>query len=168
MAKPVSPDERERIVAEFGTGKSCKQIAREVGRSADTISRIAREEGHEFGRTNIANARRANLAYGAERRAAIRASTVENVERLLGQMFAPATIHNFGGKDNTYNSHEINEPTFRDKQSIGQTIATLWRVVQAIDAVEETQNDTAGIDRVFEIADRMGDEYESIQSETGT
>lgn len=170
MAKPVSPEERERIIAEFATGKSCREIADEFGRSADTISRIARSVGHEFGRTNLANARLANLAYGAERRANIRATTVESVERLLREMFAPTTIHNFGGKDNTYNSRDIDQPTFRDKQSIGQTIATLWRVVESIDKAEQGESDTSALDRIFNELDRVADEHDSprpVQPETG-
>lgn len=167
MAKRITPEEREQIIALFPSGLSCRQIAEQTGRSIQSVSNIAREEGHVFGRLNVANARIANLAYGAERRANVRMKTVESVEKLLGQMFAPATIHNFGGKNNTYNSRDIDEPVFRDKQSIAQSIATLWRVVEAIDKAEETQNDTTGLDRVFEIADRMGDEYELVQPEAG-
>lgn len=171
VATKVTPDERARIVEALEAGTTCHRIAKDFGRSSNTISRIAKDIGHTFAHVNALRAQEAQAAhrvYGAERRANVRLSTVEAVEETLRDFTAPTLVYSFGGKHNEYNEHILDRPDARTKRDLAQTIATLWRVVQAIDAAEETHNDITGIDKVFEIADRMGDEYDQfIQPETG-
>jgi len=67
-------------------------------------------------------AAKASAADNAARRAVISSALIDDVERLRDQLFAPAQVYNFGGKDNTFAVEEINEPSFRDKQAIATTI----------------------------------------------
>lgn len=167
MAKPISPQERDRIIAEFATGKPCKQIAREFQRSPDTISRIARTVGHQFGRTNLENARAANLAYGAERRANIRLKTVEIIEDRLRDFNRPTLVYSFGGKGNIYNERTLEKPDARTMRDLAQTVSTLWRVVKDIDAAETTQHDDSALDRIFEEISRIAHDDNPLEPETG-
>ena len=80
MAPKLTDLERQQIIEQFSTGKSCNAIARDTGRSTSTVSNIAREEGHRFGQSNLAQARAARSAYGAETRARIAAKLAERME----------------------------------------------------------------------------------------
>ena len=110
MPKPLSDDERQRIIDLLPTGKSCREIADEVGRSKDTVSRIAQSVGHVFGRINQARAMSAMEAYGAEARAKRLAIAHERMMRILNRMGQPHTRYHFGGKDNTLNQIDLDEP----------------------------------------------------------
>lgn len=160
MAKRVSEEERERIIAEFATGKSCNEIARQFGRATTTISTIAKNVGHEFGQVNTRVAREIKAAYDDERRQRIRLETVDKAERVLAQMFEPAVVFSFGGRDNTYNEHEMDKPPPRDQRDIAQTFKTLMTVVFEIDKREQGGADERGIlGRLFEQIEAEADEY---------
>lgn len=170
MAKPVSPEERERILAACAEGLSCNEIAKRFGRSNNTISRIARAAGHRFAQVNALRARQINQGYTAERRANIRLSTVQVIEDRLQDFNAPTLVYNFGGKDNDYNEHTLDKPDARTMRDLAQTIATLWRVVESIDKAEQGESDTSALDRIFNELDRVADEHDSprpVQPEAG-
>lgn len=86
MAKPLTDDERQRIITLIEAGKGCAEIAREVGRAVDTVSRIGKDIGHTFGRTNLARALEARSAYSAEARAASAARAQERLDEVLALM----------------------------------------------------------------------------------
>lgn len=133
MAKPLTDDERERILELIRAGKGCAEIAREVGRAVDTVSRIAKTIGHQFGKTNLARAHDARSAYSAERRAAIAARATERAEQMLERWEQPYLVFNFGGRDNDYNEHELVEPPVEAKRAMAQTFRDLMRTVLDID-----------------------------------
>ncbi len=133
MAKPLTDDEREHIVALIHQGHSANEIARQTQRSADTVSRIARSIGWRFGHTNLAHAHEARSAYTAERRASIAARLTEEVEQILIDLHRPHLAFNFGGKDNTYEEHLLDEPPVDAKRAMVQSISTLMRTVLDID-----------------------------------
>lgn len=83
MAPKLTDAERERIADLCHQGKSRNVIANEVGRSPDTVSRVADEIGHEFGRTNLARAREARSSYAAEERAVVAALALRRARELL-------------------------------------------------------------------------------------
>lgn len=83
MARPIPEEERERIIAEFATGKSCNQIAREFGRSPGLVSRLAREVGHDFERSQTKKATRARVTYDRARRVALIDKGLAQQERIL-------------------------------------------------------------------------------------
>lgn len=83
MAAKLTDDERQAIVDLIETGKSARDVAREAGRSVDTISRIARDIGWQFGRPNLVRAREAKSAYCAEERAVDAAAMQVRVRKLI-------------------------------------------------------------------------------------
>lgn len=94
MAKrpPVTEDEREQIISMIRSGLSARAVARESGRSVDTVSRIARDISWTFGRTNLARARQARSAFCAERRAVAASLAQERAEELLVSFLEPQTV----------------------------------------------------------------------------
>lgn len=161
VAKPLTPEEREAIIAEFATGKSCRQIARKFGRSPSTISKLADEVGHEFGRSNVERAVAIKRRYGAEWRAEMREKLAAEAERLLADIRKPMLVYNFGGRDNTYNEHVIPEPDARAKRDLMQAVAVALRTILEFDKTDATIHDLGILDQWFAEIDRNADEYEA-------
>lgn len=159
MAKRVDDDERQRIIETFATGKSCRQIAQEFGRATTTISTIAKSVGHEFGQINTAHARKLKSIYDEERRQQIRLDTVDAAEKVLRQIFESTIVFNFGGRDNTYNEHELDKPPYRDQRDIAQTFKTLMSVVLEIDKREQGRSDYGLLDVLFGQIQSEANEY---------
>lgn len=138
MAKPVTTKEREQIVAEFSTGKSCNAIAKQFGRSPSTISRIARDAGHQFAYSNALHAQEAKAVYDSERRSKIIATELEAIERMQKERFSPALVHAFGGRDNVFNSEIIPEPDHIGKRNLTSAISTAVKTVIELDRAEQS------------------------------
>lgn len=159
MAKPVTDEERQRIIEAFPSGKSCRQIAADFNRATTTISTIAKSVGHEFGQVNTVRAREIKAVYDEERRQQIRLNTVDAAEKVLQQIFEPATIFNFGGRDNTYNEHKLDKPPYRDQRDIAQTFKTLMSIVLEIDKREQGTSDYGLLDVLFGQIQSEANEY---------
>ena len=134
MAKPLSNEERQQIIDLLPTGKSCRGIAKEVGRSPSTVGKIAKDEGHVFGRLNLERACEATRAYGKERRATFVQRLHEESERLIEQLHGKYLVYNFGGRDNTYAEHTLTEPPvdakFTIMRAIGQAQKTALDILK--------------------------------------
>jgi AraC-like DNA-binding protein len=129
MAQPSEPrrpvtDADRRLVAELhAEGLSRNEIARRIHRSGRTVSRIADELGLSFERgEQVQAATEARKVDARSRRARLALALLEDAERLRQQLFAACTVWNFGGKDNSFESQLIDEPSFRDKREIMSAI----------------------------------------------
>ena len=58
------------------------------------------------------------MAQLAERRVALAEDLQADAERLTEQMWQPAVIYNFGGKDNDYNWEQVPEPPADAKKNL--------------------------------------------------
>jgi hypothetical protein len=130
MAKghpPVTAEDRRRVAELHAQGLSRNAIAARLGRSGRTISRICAEHTPPltFERTRTAAATAAKVADGQARRAQLQLDALDSAGRLMGQMFAPTVVYNFGGKENDYNERPVEEPPFRDKRDIATAIKAL-------------------------------------------
>jgi hypothetical protein len=126
MANPVTDEDREQVKALHAQGLSRNAIGKQLGRSGRTISRIAVELGLSFERAGAtAAATKAKIADGQARRARLQVEALDAAQRLLGQMFAPTKVFNFGGKENDYNERRHDEPPFRDKRDIATALQAL-------------------------------------------
>ena len=85
MAAKLTEDERSDIIGMIRAGRSCNAIAREAGRSTNTISRIAKDIGWTFAQVNAARAREQRAAYHAEVRANIAAKAAQRAQEILDE-----------------------------------------------------------------------------------
>lgn len=126
--RPVTQADHDEVKRLHAQGMARNEIAKVIGRSGRTVSRIAVEHGLSFERSGAtAAATEAKKVDAAAKRAQLQVDALDSAQKLLGQMFAPTTVFNFGGKENDYNERTHNEPPFRDKQSIAiamQALAT--------------------------------------------
>ncbi|MFD3929698.1 helix-turn-helix domain-containing protein [Streptomyces sp. NPDC058614] len=116
--RPVTPEDRDEIILLHAQGKGRNEIARLVDRAQRTVSVICAEEGLVFDVSMTEEATRHRVA----QLAALRADTAIDLHldalRLTQQMWEPAKIFSFGGKDNTYNDKDVAEPPSGDKKNL--------------------------------------------------
>lgn len=133
MAKPVTPDERARIIELLHEGHTCGHIAKTVHRSNDTISRIAAAEGHRFGESNLARAHEARSSYAAEARGEVASAALERARQLLADFEERQPVVSGSGAVVRV------ELDARGQKDRAQAMSTLMRTVLDID-----RHDNAG------------------------
>lgn len=134
MAASWTPEDDETLRTLHAAGRTLGDVATTMGRSKATISRHAQLLGLGWDRTQVARATKARAADNRARRAELEAGLLADAARLRAQLFAPTVAFNFGGKDNTYEEHDLEEPTFADKlkilQGIGVAVDRALRIAQ--------------------------------------
>ena len=127
MARPLTAKDRAAVKRLHGKGMSRNDIARAIGRSPSTVSKIAGqfEPPLTFDRAPQVEAatavRKADLA---ARRAAFAERLQDAAERELGKMRAETLYWEWGGKDHTYAEKWAPEPIPADRRAIRSIIAT--------------------------------------------
>lgn len=111
---------RIRELAEAGMGRN--EIAREVGVSVGSVT--AHAPTGAFDRSATMAAVKARQADMAERRAQLAADLLEDAERMRKQLWEPTIVFNFGGKDNDYNEHLLDEQPTEGKRTLMQAVST--------------------------------------------
>jgi hypothetical protein len=97
-------------------------------------------------RAQTKNATEATRADLAARRARISERLVEAAERALDDMQAPATIFNFGGKDNTYNSKVVPRPPVGDQRQLATIAAIALDKHKMLDNYDASQQLASAVD----------------------
>lgn len=103
-------------------GVSLTAIARQLKVSMSTVHKYA--PAGSFDRSATAVAVKARQVDLAARRAVAATNLLGAAERLLEQMWEPSVVFAFGGKDNDYNEHHVDEPSFADKRTLMQAATT--------------------------------------------
>jgi transposase-like protein len=142
------PDEtREAIADELREGKaSVRAIATKHGVAASTVSRIADTIGVEPAqRAMTENARQANIADYAERRARIRAQLAVDAEEEQRRLWAPVTIGKFGGKDGDWSQVDLPEPPPDVRRDIWTNLAIAVDKMAVMDRADQGTSEAAGL-----------------------
>lgn len=114
----VTDEERAEIRRLHAEGHGRNEIARRLNRGMRTISIQAAKMGLTFDRTMTEEATRARKADLEERRVILAEALQADAERLTEQMWEPSTVYNFGGRDNLYKEHRVNEPPAEAKKAL--------------------------------------------------
>jgi ribosomal protein L17 len=118
-ARPLTAKDRAAVKRLHAQGKSRNDIARAIGRSPSTVSKLAAELGLTFERgPQVAAATAARKADLAARRAAFAEALQDTAERELAKMTAPTLYFEWGGKDHKYAEKTQPEPTPADRRAI--------------------------------------------------
>lgn len=123
-AKPFTRDELDRLTELHGQGMSCRQIATELGRGASAVSRHARDLGLTFDTARTAQATERRVIDSRAKRAILEGRFLDEAGALLDQLHKPHLVYNFGGKDNTYEEHQLDEPDVSAKRALIQAAGT--------------------------------------------
>lgn len=124
MPAPLDPDKRTAIADAIRAGGHRNTIAREHQVSGSTVTAIAKREGltDAFDRSATKRATEARSADVAARRVELKGLLIEDAHRLRRQLWEPCRIYKFGGKDNTLNSVDLDEPDFEGKRNLMTSI----------------------------------------------
>lgn len=152
--RPVGKADRDQVAALHAKGLSRNEIARQIGRSGRTVSRIAADLGITFERSPmVAAAAEAKRIDAKARRAQLALALLDDAARLREQLWTPCKVYNFGGRDNTYNETTLDEPSFRDKREI--MIAACAAAERSV-KLDEYDRSTGADDQRSMLVDLMG------------
>ncbi|MEU9140391.1 helix-turn-helix domain-containing protein [Streptomyces sp. NPDC048404] len=121
MGRPIDDHDREQVRELHAQGNGRNDIARAIGRSPSTVSKIAAsfEPPLVFDRAaEVAVATEVRRADLAARRTALALTLQTDAEQLRAQLWEPCTIGAFGGKDNVWTDTRLDRPTFQDQRAI--------------------------------------------------
>lgn len=143
MPRPgITDDERDLIRAGHAAGKSCNELARELGRSASTVSRAARELGLAWDASRTAGATEAKQATNKARRARLvsrmydRADTI--MDRLEAEQFKLVGVNKEGyAHTNVIDADAI--PGTEERALFGM-VANALNTAARLEAVDATEN----------------------------
>jgi hypothetical protein len=123
--EPRTDEDYAEVRRLHAQGLGRNEIGRTIGRSAHLVSALAAEMGLSFARAHeVAVATETRRADLAARRILLAEQLQADAENLREQLWQPATVYAFGGKDNTYEEHTLPEPPAADKRALMATIGT--------------------------------------------
>ncbi|MGZ9931954.1 helix-turn-helix domain-containing protein [Streptomyces sp. NC-S4] len=124
MARPITDQDRAAVRRLHAQGKARNEIARNIGRSASTVSKIAAafDPPLSFDRAaEVETATRVRRADLASRRAELAITLQDAAEREVGRMTQPQLYFEWGGKDHEYDEKWQPEPTPADRRTMMAT-----------------------------------------------
>lgn len=141
---PIPAELREQFRELHALGYGRNRLARELGIPPVQVSRGAEAMGLTFDRSKVQAATEARLADLAERRSLLAEDLLEDAEKLRAQMWQPAVIFSFGGKDNTYAEEPVSEPPAGDKRALMATAGmAIDRSLKLVPAETDSGSDDA-------------------------
>src|SRR5688500_4473334 len=114
--KRLTDEERDQIADAIRAGGNRNEIARAFGRSAGTVTKIARDNGLEFDRSLTKEATEAKATDNAHRLEVLKGRVLQESERMLDKLTQPTLITKFHQGD--WFETEIPEPSHTDARNI--------------------------------------------------
>jgi hypothetical protein len=148
----IDPDRLRQLHAQ---GLSCAAIAAELGVNRSTISRHARRLGLKFDRAQTQAATEALVVDAKAKRAQLANDLLDDAARIRAQLWEPALVYSFGGKDNTYAEMWHDKPDFTSQLKIVQAAKAALDGVLRIEAHDADTQGLAAVDAW--LRDMIGD-----------
>ncbi|MBO0920365.1 hypothetical protein J1G42_05945 [Cellulomonas sp. zg-ZUI222] len=128
-------------------GLSISKTAKAMSRGESTVAEHAKQLGLSWARSAIPEAIAATRADERARRVQFRDELMTDLERLRRQLFSPALVHSFGGRDNTFATTTLDQPTIADQLRLVQAIAAGMATLERLAAMDADQgvSDAAGM-----------------------
>lgn len=167
MPAPVPDAERAAILDDIRAGQlSCKAIARKYGRSASTVSGIAKDAGlvDAFGRSQTKEATRAREADSKARRAEIAARLLDEATGFLDMLHGPFRVFSFGGKENTYNEQLLPGPPTGDIRNLMTSAAIALDKHVVLEKHDTDDGIDAARSMLGDVAAAIGDAYAQVKA----
>lgn len=151
-SRTVTPDERESIVRDMRAGMARNELAKKYGRSGQTISAIAKAEGHDFlaelaetTRLKLARATETFKANSAERRAELAAYGLQRAQELLDEMNEPCQVFNWD-KDGNFDTQTLARPPHETRVKMMQGYR--WALQTAVDVSRHDEKGDVGMSQL--------------------
>jgi hypothetical protein len=150
---PVTAEDEAAVRRLHADGKSRNDIAREIGRSPSTVSKLAGKLGLSFDREATAAATAAKSADLAARRIAFAETLHDSAETLHRQLFAPCIVGAFGGKDNVCSQKRLDRPMFADQRQIMSSVSIALDKSLKLVPPRDEQGAAEGVSMLVSLAD---------------
>ena len=122
--RPVTDETRASIRHLHSIGLGRNEIARQLEISGASVTKAAKQLDLSFDRTDTAAAVAARQIDLAAMRGEVAALLILEARQALLDMHLPTVIGQFGGKDNTWNETQLDEPDITGKRNL-MTIAAI-------------------------------------------
>ncbi|GAA0638141.1 hypothetical protein GCM10010174_69980 [Kutzneria viridogrisea] len=152
---PLTEQDRQRVRELHAQGLTRNEIGRAIGRSASTVSKLAKELGLTFDRSKTRAATEAKVADAKSRRAALALNLLGDAERIREQLWQPCRVYSFGGRDNVYSEEWHERPDFAAQLKILQATGVALDKVMRIEAHDADTHGLAAVDQW--LRDMIGD-----------
>lgn len=160
-AEPITDNDRADFLTLHGRGLSRNAIAAELGRSPSTVTKLARAAGVTFDRTATAAATAAKQADNRALRAELERGLLQDALRLRKALFAPALVYSFGGKENDYSEHHLDELDIKGKRELMQAVSLASTSALQLAKVDQD----AGVDHARSVLGQLGDALRQVAGE---
>lgn len=171
MGSPrVAPEVRTKVEAAIRepAGRSRAAIAREFGVSTRTVQRYADDLGLADSLKQVTADTRAATEAAREhlraRRAALSARMLDEAEYALDQLHVPFLAFSFGGKDNTYNEHQLPGPPAGDIRNLMTSAAVAIDKHVVLDRHDAQAEDDQAGEVLGKLFDGLGAAYRAIKA----
>lgn len=151
--------DRARLAELHAEGLSLNECARRLGWSPSTISVHSVKMDLSWDRALTREATEARVIDLAAVRARLAEKFAEAAEHLLDQIYEPALVFNFGGKDNTYEEHKLPKPPVQDIRGLVQAAGTASTKSMELSKFTASAGDTGAVGEFLEWLEH-GDELE--------
>jgi hypothetical protein len=125
QSRRVTEDDYELFRELYSQNLGRNEIARQMGIPPATVTLIARRQGVRFDTTQTELAVEHLRQEAAAARARLSLKMTRMAESLLEQVYEPVMIGNFGGRNNTWSSVELDQPTDVAKRNLVQSAGVL-------------------------------------------
>ena len=169
MASAWTDEESRRLADLHAQGKSLTFIAKDMGRSTETVSRHSARLGLSWDRSATAKAAEAVHVDNKARRVQLEERLLTEADKVLDQMWAPTLVFSFGGQFNEFASHELDKPPVGDQKAIMQTASTAITAANKLHELNAGHNAEAAVSALAQMQtalETFATEYEQ-QGESG-
>ena len=128
MAKrgtPWAAAETRKLKQLYDQGLTLGKTAKAMNRPTSTIANRAQMAGLAWRRPETAEMLQTHTERVRALRKELELGLLDDAKRLRSQLFAPTTLYNFGGRDNTYAEHDAEQPPHADQQKLVQAVQAL-------------------------------------------
>jgi hypothetical protein len=153
-ARTFTTEMRVKARELFDEGVGCNAIARAVDISPAVISKWAKEENLAFDRSQAALAVRAHTIDLAAARLDLVAKMMVVAEDSLAMLDGPFLVFAFGGKENDYSEHELDDAPMDARRS-----AMMIAGVAFDKATRIVEKSTTGVEGAIGMLDTLADGF---------
>ena len=131
-------------------------VEAKLGILKGTVTRWAKAAGVETVSVDRTRAgTEAASVYAKARRQELTRLLLEDAHRLREQLWKPARLVNFGGKDNTLNETTLDEPLFVDKKNIMSAVGIAVDRVVKLESVDQDNGAAAAVSMLDKLAQQL-------------
>lgn len=155
----VPQEECQRIASAIRAGGKRNEVARQFGRSVSTVTKIAKEIGYDFDRSETKQATVARAVDIRASMASLAQKLATTAHTLHDELYQPTLVYAFGGRENDYNEHLLARPDAKTRRELLTSIAIAVDKVRVIEQFQETGS--SGRAAVVRLVDSLADAVEN-------